>query len=429
MSGGGRSARVSADAATIDNLPEINLITCGEFSEMKNRRERFVMRKWIARRANDFFAWIRLLPWRVKRPLQWFWQSIPSHLAFYLLLIVVVYAIWNGWQRETVISPFHLPPENKDKPMPFSGETVASMLQDAFTAIQMEAEGGKAPAPCDEFAAKDIEFWGLAAPASGAFQVSSPVGVEVKGISVEALVSEARAVLGRERSISGDVLLDEAAQFRMVARASDAGPWTVGPYPLKLEGLKNASCEMAQKILESTDKNLAAAALIRRGAYQQVIGLYEVLPDGKRNLADAFNNLGIALRQSDRVDESIINFQNALNLKTRFPEAHYNLGVALNKKGKHGEAIVEYQKALALKPDYAMAHNNLGSALTSEGRNDEAIAEYQKALALKPDYALAHFDLGIVLGRSGKHDKAVVECEQALSLDSSLVKYGKCPRE
>ena len=49
------------------------------------------------------------------------------------------------------------------------------------------------------------------------------------------------------------------------------------------------------------------------------------------------------------------------------------------------EAIVHYQKALQIKPDYAEAHNNLGNALLQKGRVDEAITHYQKALQIKPD--------------------------------------------
>ena len=39
--------------------------------------------------------------------------------------------------------------------------------------------------------------------------------------------------------------------------------------PLSLDGLKEAGCKLAEDILASTDKNLLAAALIRRGKYDR----------------------------------------------------------------------------------------------------------------------------------------------------------------
>ena len=66
-------------------------------------------------------------------------------------------------------------------------------------------------------------------------------------------------------------------------------------------------------------------------------------------------------------------------------EAHNNLGNALLQKGSVDEAIIHYQEALQIKPDNAEARNNLGNALLQKGRVDEAITHYQKALQIKPD--------------------------------------------
>ena len=64
---------------------------------------------------------------------------------------------------------------------------------------------------------------------------------------------------------------------------------------------------------------------------------------------------------------------------------HYNLGTTLLKMGSVDEAIIHFQKALEIKPDYAEAHNNFGNALCQKGRVDEAITQYQKALQINPD--------------------------------------------
>jgi tetratricopeptide (TPR) repeat protein len=61
------------------------------------------------------------------------------------------------------------------------------------------------------------------------------------------------------------------------------------------------------------------------------------------------------------------------------------------------EAIVQYQQALQLKPDYAGAHNNLGNALLQKGRVEEAIVQYQQALQNNPNYLKAQGSLAWLL--------------------------------
>src|SRR5215469_9603300 len=121
-----------------------------------------------------------------------FWRTIPAYLPFYMLAALVLYAFWYGRQPAIVIAPFHLPPASRDKPLPFSGDTAAGLLQDAITAIRQEAAGKPVPSPCERWAAKDEEYGGLKAPPSVTFQVRGPVLVEVKGVSVESIVSFAR---------------------------------------------------------------------------------------------------------------------------------------------------------------------------------------------------------------------------------------------
>ena len=57
----------------------------------------------------------------------------------------------------------------------------------------------------------------------------------------------------------------------------------------------------------------------------------------------------------------------ALELKSDYAEAHNNLGNALKDLRKVDESLACYRRALELKPDFAKAHYNLGSALEESG--------------------------------------------------------------
>ena len=121
----------------------------------------------------------------------------------------------------------------------------------------------------------------------------------------------------------------------------------------------------------------------------------------------AHNSLGNALLSRGQVDEAIVHFRNALEIKPDSADAHNSLGNALEHEGQVDEAIAHYRKALEFKPDHADAHNNLGLALAERGQVDEAISHYRKALEIKPEFAEALNNLGNALAGRGQVDQAI----------------------
>ena len=65
-------------------------------------------------------------------------------------------------------------------------------------------------------------------------------------------------------------------------------------------------------------------------------------------------------------------------------DAHNNLGIALFRRGRLDEAIASYHQALRLRPADAQASNNLATALRMGGRLNEAVAAYRQAIELAP---------------------------------------------
>ena len=144
-------------------------------------------------------------------------------------------------------------------------------------------------------------------------------------------------------------------------------------------------------------------------AYSEALAL-------KTDFADAYNNMGNALKDQGMLDEAIEEYNKALSLNPDYAEAYYNMGVAFIGQGKLDEAIEAYNKALAIKPDYAEAYNNVGVALRDQGRLDGAMEAYSKALSLKTDYADAYNNMGNALKDQGKLDEAIGAYNKALSL-------------
>ena len=127
-----------------------------------------------------------------------------------------------------------------------------------------------------------------------------------------------------------------------------------------------------------------------------------------------YNILGIALQKKGDFNESILNFNQAINIQPNFDLAHNNLGNVLKETGKFEEAMISYQQAIKLNPNYAEAYSNLGNIFRTLGKFEEAIASHQQAIKLNPNYAEAYSNLGNALGDLGKFEEAIANYQQAL---------------
>ncbi len=161
-------------------------------------------------------------------------------------------------------------------------------------------------------------------------------------------------------------------------------------------------------------EHLAGRLAQAAAAYHEILRLWP-------GIAEAYNNLGVVLREQGKLDQAVARYEQALALKPDLAEAHNNLGNTLKQQGKLDQAATRFQQALALRPDYAEACNSLGNILLEQGKLDQAAARYEQALALRPDYAEACNNLGNVCREQGEFDQATARFQQAIALKPDLV--------
>ena len=130
--------------------------------------------------------------------------------------------------------------------------------------------------------------------------------------------------------------------------------------------------------------------------------------------------LGVVLKQTGRISESLVASQKSVKLASQDAEAHQNLGVTLQEIGRLEEAEASYRQAISVKPDYAEAHSNLGVTLKELGRLEEAEASYRQAILVKPDYTEAYNNLGNTLKELGRLEEAEASYRQAITLKSDF---------
>jgi tetratricopeptide (TPR) repeat protein len=99
------------------------------------------------------------------------------------------------------------------------------------------------------------------------------------------------------------------------------------------------------------------------------------------------------------------------------PQAWLWLGITARQTNRYEEALDAYNQALTLKPDYPEAYNNMGDLYERQERWREAIAQYEKAMSLNPDLAAPYAGLGDIYRKNGAWDKAVKYYEEAVKRD------------
>ncbi|KAF0690274.1 Aste57867_18300 [Aphanomyces stellatus] len=132
--------------------------------------------------------------------------------------------------------------------------------------------------------------------------------------------------------------------------------------------------------------------------------------------ADVYNNLASSYMQMGATHEAIETYKMALVLDPCLVDAHSNLGNLYKAQGLFDDATTCYTNAIRVKPTFAIAWNNLAGLLKDDGQLDKAIDHYREAIRLAPDFADAHSNLGNALKESGQTTAAIESYKAAIGL-------------
>jgi uncharacterized protein (TIGR02466 family) len=163
--------------------------------------------------------------------------------------------------------------------------------------------------------------------------------------------------------------------------------------------------------------NFSGMAHVQQGDPDKAVRLLQKATAKYSDFAEAYQNLGVALKMLGRFKEALKAYRYLVRLKPHYAQGHNDLGIVLRQLGRHDEAMAAYSQALQLAPDYAEAHTNLGNLLMGLDQLDEAGESYRRAIAINPDLASAHRSLGQVSQLRGKLDEAINSYRQAIRID------------
>lgn len=172
-------------------------------------------------------------------------------------------------------------------------------------------------------------------------------------------------------------------------------------YTLVQQKKLEAAATEAKKVLKADERNVRAMQLLAQVYYrEQKFELAKMVLENARanNPTDAltFNALGLVQVGLKMKPAALESFRQAATLKPDFAEARNNYGMMLNESQDYDGAIRELEAAVLAAPDFVSAQLNLGNAY--RGRQDfaKALAAYGRAQKLKPALADTYFNLGVL---------------------------------
>jgi Flp pilus assembly protein TadD len=128
-----------------------------------------------------------------------------------------------------------------------------------------------------------------------------------------------------------------------------------------------------------------ATLLNKRGKFAEVISLLGPHQGDKKNdSALFFNELGVAYRNQNQLEEAARAYQKALSLDPDNPVVMKNLGDVFYLKKEYAQAVEICQKALKSSPRFHQARSTLGLAYYRLERYQEAQEEFEIVLKMDP---------------------------------------------
>ncbi|WP_136524499.1 tetratricopeptide repeat protein [Geomonas ferrireducens] len=240
-------------------------------------------------------------------------------------------------------------------------------------------------------------------------------------VSVDTAVAHLAAAMGKPVHL----MLPFSCDWRWLAGRRDS-PWypSVTLYRQATPGEWGAVVAALAKELflaprSDLDPNLIfreANRLRGAGDPDGAVRVYRALLVRCPDLAEAHNNLGLALLDQGMDAEAEASFRRALELNPGLADACNNLGTLLVSRGAHVAAVPLFRRALALNPGYLPAYANLGSCLQVLEEPAQAVALYREAIARDPRFFEARVNLGTAYQDLMQPHDAIATYEELLAM-------------
>ena len=142
------------------------------------------------------------------------------------------------------------------------------------------------------------------------------------------------------------------------------------------------------------------------GQLVKAIDMYQKAIDINPQDPSCHNNLGLALKDMDLLDDAEGQLRAAIQLKPEDANYHYNLGIVLMRRSNLPEAEKAFQQAIDLKKGDPEFLFRMAQVEMLQGKTDTAEKAIRDALAYQPNDPVYSELLGDILLRQMKTEEA-----------------------
>ena len=163
-----------------------------------------------------------------------------------------------------------------------------------------------------------------------------------------------------------------------------------------------------------------AEAVFRQGAaaleasdFAAAERLFRSIVDADPRAHPAWNALSVVAVRAGLPDVAAAHAERALQLDRRNPVYLNNLGVALGELGRFDESEQALRRALKARPAYAEGQFNLGKVLHKLGRLDESLRAFERAYAMDANFPGVRASLCQMYRKHARPERAMAVLREA----------------
>ncbi|MFH1221244.1 MAG: tetratricopeptide repeat protein [Candidatus Eisenbacteria bacterium] len=191
-------------------------------------------------------------------------------------------------------------------------------------------------------------------------------------------------------------------------------------------GHLDEAARISKGVIANDPKNAEAyfnlgVVLDQQGRYDESFAAFKQSVELRGDFDQARMNLGNAYLRRGRSVEAKIQFEKAIEINPGDPHAWYSLGRIAQTTNRPNDAIANYREALKRMPSFNPARIGLAIALASGGQFEEAKRELESGLQYKFDLGAINTNIGILDRQIGDAASAEKHFKQAIAADPQYI--------
>ncbi len=131
----------------------------------------------------------------------------------------------------------------------------------------------------------------------------------------------------------------------------------------------------------------------------------------------ALASRGVTYRRQGRFEESLADWNRAIELAPENDWYHSRRGIVLRLMGRYEEALRDFDQAIRLDPEYADYYMERGANLQLMERIEESHTDYGRAIELLPGDGTPYAHRGSAHLSAGRQEEALTDLDKAIELD------------